>query len=191
MELFNENVIEKVKFLPTTVLSGLPAARKRSRDWWRADTLPPSLFSPHNTSGTVETRWSRWQISFGYLHDPESDSIRRHDIPDTAVAGTFNPAALNHIPDCDMPPQKHLLFLQDCLRHWFFHQCRNHLPESVLRMMVIKLSLSGLHRGKSPQNQNFGFLIKNRRKFMKNLYIFSPVHQISLLPQGLLQVLLE
>ena len=65
--------------------------------------------------------------------------IIRHGISDAAVTGSNNLAFCNHIPYSDPVLKKQPFFLFDRLRQRPVRQCRDHFPETVLRMSIEKL----------------------------------------------------
>ena len=110
--------------------------------------------------------------------------IRRFHIPDTAVTGAFDVAALDDIPEGNVMCKEHCLFLFYRLRHRFPAQIRHHFPKTVLLMSIIKMVFSGFHRGQCPQDQHLGICIIHRCKGVLNMFIF---HILSLLLSVVLQ----
>ena len=98
--------------------------------------------------------------------------IRRFHIPYTAVAGALDIAALDHIPDGYMMCKEHRLFLFNGLRHRFPTQIRQHLPETVLFMSIIKMVFSRFHRWQGAQDQHLRICIIHRCKGVLNMFIF-------------------
>ena len=65
-----------------------------------------------------------------------------HGISDAAVTGSNDLAFCNHIPYSDPVLKKQPFFLFDRLRQRPVRQCRDHFPETVLRMSIEKLLFS-------------------------------------------------
>ena len=98
--------------------------------------------------------------------------IGRNHIPDTAVTGTFDIAALDNVPDCNAIFQKKLLFFFHRYRNSFFPYACQHLPETVHGMSIEKLLFPGFHGWETSQNQYTGIPIVNRGKGMCYMTIF-------------------
>ena len=103
-----------------------------------------------------------------YAHVRGTQESFRQDIAgsDKSYPFRYEGPAVNHIPNSNMAFQKQLFLFFNPFRHSALQQRRRHLPETVLRMPVIKLLLPGLHRRKGAQYQHTGILIPYRLKFM-------------------------
>ena len=70
----------------------------------------------------------------------DSIQIIGNDVFDAAVAGTFDIAGNNHIPHCDLIGQKEKLFLLDCLWNLTVKDLCEHLPKTILGVIVEEVS---------------------------------------------------
>ena len=70
----------------------------------------------------------------------DSIQIIGNDVFDAAVAGTFDLAGSNHIPHCDLIGQKEKLFLLDCLWNLTVKDLCEHLPKTILGVIVEEVS---------------------------------------------------
>lgn len=76
-------------------------------------------------------------------------------VSDTAVAGTGNLAAGNHIPQGNIVAQQKLLPFRNGLRRLLPKEAGENLPEPILGMMVKEHGLPGLTEGKDPRIRIF------------------------------------
>ena len=113
----------------------------------------------------------------GYDADPrffqQPCNVIRYNILDTAVTGTNDAAAFDHVPDCNMiPKQECFLFFDRGGQHISCNRSK-HFPETILRMSVIKMLLSGFYRWESAKDQYFRIRIVNRLKCMCKCFVLS------------------
>ena len=100
------------------------------------------------------------------LHEP-ADFIR-DGILNARVAGTHDGAAFQYIPEGDMVFFEHGLLLRDGFGKVFAEDRREHLPEAVLRMPVIKTNFTRLGRRDRTEQQHARSTVVNRRKFVRH-----------------------
>lgn len=81
---------------------------------------------------------------------------------DGGVGGADDITALNHIPDGDVVSQEQGFFLLNGFWNGAVSQGSQYLPETVLRMAVIKLLFPGLYRWEGAEDQNCGMGVENR-----------------------------
>ncbi len=98
-------------------------------------------------------------------------NVRRNYVADAAVRRPGNLAALDHVPDGNPMLEQQPFLLSNVFGRFLPCNCCQHPPEAVLRMPVIEMLFPGFHRGERSQNQDTGFFVENRRKFMRKLLI--------------------
>ena len=98
----------------------------------------------------------------------DSIQIIGNDVFDAAVAGAFDFAGSNHIPDRNLIIQQKLFLFFDCLRYFAVENFCEHLPKTILWVVVEEVSFPWLYRWERAENQYFLVPIKNRFDFVKN-----------------------
>ncbi len=80
-----------------------------------------------------------------------------HDIADGAVAGTFDRAGGDHVPEGDAVGEEKCLFLSDtCPGTGTVEDSGQGLPEAVLRVVVEKMSFPGFDGREGSEDQDPG-----------------------------------
>ena len=92
----------------------------------------------------------------------------RNGVLYAGVARTHDGAAFQHVPEGDVMPLEHGLLLRDGLGEAFAEDCREHLPEAVLRMPVIEPDFARLGRRDGTEQQHTGTAVVNRREFVRH-----------------------
>lgn len=100
--------------------------------------------------GSLSVAEDRPDIGGGQDHG----EVVRHDIADRTVAGTFDRAGGNHIPERDAVGEEKSLFLIDRVRNRNVQDSGQGFPEAVLRMMVEKMSFPGFDGRERSEDQD-------------------------------------